>query len=74
MPATGVLLWMRLFSTTVMMKLGICGFVLVGVNLVLTRKLFVIKMILVPPLWRAFIGLWRGTALLTVKTMPVFLS
>ena len=57
MLAIGVLLWILLLSTTVMMKLVICGFVLVEVNLVLTRKLSVIKMVLIPPLWRAFFGL-----------------
>ena len=40
----------------------------------LTRKLFVIKTLLIPPLWQAFIGLRRGVDPLTVKAVLAFPS
>ena len=47
---------------------------MVDMNLVFTRNLFVIKMILIPPLWQAFIGIRWGADPLTVKAVLAFPS
>ena len=67
MLAIGALLWIRLFFTTVTMEMVICGFALVEVNLVLTRKLFMIKTILVLPSRSALLEWGQGAESLTVK-------
>ena len=47
---------------------------MVDMNLVFTRNLFVIKMILIPPLWQVFIGIQRGADPLMVKAVLAFPS
>ena len=74
MPTTGALLWIRLFLTTVTMEMVICGFALVEVNPVLTRKLFVIKTILVFPSRSALLEQGQGTEPSMAKIILVFPS